>query len=77
MKTENNAMLLITNCIDCPFHKVLMDPDPDDWFCYDDVKVVCTKAEPRKEITVACKPYNIRKESAVPKWCPLKANQPN
>lgn len=63
------ANLKITNCIDCPFHKVESDPDPDDWFCDDDVKVVCTKA--KKDITVACRPYNTRKESSTPKWCPL------
>ena len=58
-----------TNCIDCPFHDVLSDPDPDDWFCDDDVKVYCRKAE--RNVTVACRPYNTRKESAVPTWCPL------
>lgn len=75
MNTKNKAMLLITNCIDCPFHKVLSDPDPDDWFCDDDVKVVCTKAS--KNITVACRPHHIRRESAVPIWCPLKTSQSN
>ena len=60
----------ISNCIDCPFHKVLPDPDPHDWFCDDDMKVVCTKKE-NKQITCACRPYNLRKESEVPEWCPL------
>jgi len=73
------------NCIDCPFHKVISDPDPTDWFNDDDVAVVCTKTpkkedknskyaadhQPFKPVTVACRPYNIRKESETPKWCPL------
>jgi len=73
------------NCIDCPFHKVIADPDPTDWFNDDDVAVVCTKVtkpidknskytadhQPFKHITVACRPYNIKKESDTPEWCPL------
>lgn len=61
--------LNIENCIDCPYHEVKSDPDYSDWFCDDDVKVICTKTG--KNITVACRPYNIRKESEIPKWCPL------
>lgn len=57
-------------CIDCSCHTVLPDPDPDDWFCDDDVKVRCTRAN--RNITVACRPYNIRREtSPIPDWCPL------
>lgn len=68
-KEKNTANLEITNCTNCPFHRVLPDPDPDDWFNDDDVKVICTKAE--KEITSACRPYNVEKESKTPQWCPL------
>lgn len=63
--------ITINNCIDCPFHKVLEDPDPNDWFNDDDVKVVCTKKR-NKNITTACRPYNLRKESEIPDWCPLE-----
>ena len=66
---KNKANLEINNCTNCPFHKVLPDPDPNDWFNYDDIKVVCIKAQ--KEITCACRPYNIKKESEIPDWCPL------
>ena len=31
--------IIIKNCIDCSSHQVLPDPDPNDWFCDDDVKV--------------------------------------
>jgi hypothetical protein len=64
--------LVIENCQDCPHHENRMDPDPDDWFCDDDMKVVCLKTSRKdNEITCACRPYNLRKESEVPKWCPL------
>lgn len=62
--------ITIENCQDCPHHENRMDPDPDDWFCDDDMKVVCTLTR-NKEVTVACRPYNLRKESGVPEWCPL------
>lgn len=37
--------LKIDNCMDCPHHLVRPDPDPDDWFCDDDEKVVCTQVQ--------------------------------
>lgn len=70
----------IDNCMDCPHHHVQRDPDPDDWFCDDDVKVVCTKAIQKdgsyREVTSACRPYNTRKECSVPQWCPLNVKAP-
>ena len=65
-KTEKKRYL---NCVNCPDHEVQSDPDPNDWFCDDDIKVVC-RASKNKTITVACRPYNIKKECEVPKWCP-------
>jgi len=59
----------INNCVDCDHHRVFPDPDPHDWFCDDDVKVVCSKT--RRNITVACRPYKTREECSVPVWCPL------
>lgn len=74
------------NCLDCAFHRVIPDPDPDDWFNDDDQAVVCTKmkndsrdsksryAADRQEfrtVTISCRPYNLKKESSTPKWCPL------
>lgn len=58
------------NCIDCPAHRIEDDPDHDDWFCYDDVKVVCSHTG--KNVTSACRPYRTRAESDTPDWCPLK-----
>jgi hypothetical protein len=74
------------NCTECEHHKVEADPDPYDWFCDDDVYVVCALVinENRDEksiyhyrrdrngsITCACRPYNISKECDTPDWCPL------
>jgi len=62
------------SCVDCAFHRVALDPDPNDWFNDDDVKVVCTKTRRANNcVTVACRPYNVRREtSPPPKWCPLR-----
>lgn len=61
--------MVYSNCTKCPDHVVLSDPDPNDWFEDDDVKVIC-KAMKNKSITVGCRPYNIKKECSTPKWCP-------
>ena len=40
------------NCLDCPAHRVISDPDPLDWFCDDDLAVYCDhmrKSEEQKE----------------------------
>jgi hypothetical protein len=75
----------LISCMECPFHEVISDPDPTDWFCDDDVAVVCREManDKRKEeskycsdmnqykcITVSCRPYKTRKETPIPKWCP-------
>jgi hypothetical protein len=72
--------------MDCPHARVIHDPDPDDCFCDDDVAVVCVlTSNPKRKsrsrhkadesefrtITVACRPYNTRKEANTPSWCPL------
>ena len=65
------VVLEIKNCLDCPHHSQRRDPDPNDWFCDDDMKVVCTKTTPERVVTSAERPYNLRRECAVPPWCPL------
>lgn len=66
-------------CAICAHAKIYADPDPDDWFCDDDVKVICDavstniNGEPinKNVITCACRPYNIVTEcSRIPDWCP-------
>jgi len=75
------------NCIQCDKHIIINDPDPGDWFCDDDMAVVCSLApNPNinpvsthmserhefKSIAVAIRPYNMEKEALIPDWCPLK-----
>ncbi len=70
----------IQKCIQCPHHNIEPDPDPNDWFCDDDIKIRCTLSpDPYRGncyrepyITVGCRPYRAKKESDVPVWCPLK-----
>lgn len=68
-----SVTLKIESCMDCPHHRVESDPDYADWFCSDDEKVVCKKIG--KNVTTACRPYNLRKETSIPKWCPLKSEK--
>lgn len=59
---------LYDNCTKCSEHEILPDPDPNDWFNDNDVKVVCKLLN--KNITVACRPHHIKRECDTPKWCP-------
>jgi hypothetical protein len=76
--------VLPVSCMKCPHHKVVRDPDPDDWFCDDDCAVLCTlEAPPKKSrfehqaVTTACRPYNTEKETTpVPNWCQLRKTLP-
>lgn len=68
-------VLQIANCLDCPHHRVLPDPDPLDSFCVDDEKVVCKKSRNRV-VTQANRPYRTRREAAIPSWCPLDDAKP-
>ena len=77
--------MLYSNCMDCPHHLVVNDPDPTDSFNDDDMAVLCTKTPNHSQrhyyaykrlfeyepITVSCRPHYKRKESITPKWCPL------
>lgn len=77
-------------CIECDSHIVIKDSDPDDWFCDDDVAVLCSKADnpivdsnsrymadrhEKRAIAVGVRPYNTRKEATVPVWCPKEAHK--
>ncbi|OGN08162.1 MAG: hypothetical protein A3J46_00800 [Candidatus Yanofskybacteria bacterium RIFCSPHIGHO2_02_FULL_41_11] len=85
-RKNKKANKIYTNCIDCPNHRVIADPDPEDWFNDDDVAVVCSLElnrergkfsgvayrNPLRVITSMCRPYNTRAESETPSWCPLR-----
>jgi len=63
--------LEITNCQDCPNHKNVPSSSTGDSFDMIDQDTVCTLANNR-EITVANRPWEIRRNSEIPDWCPLK-----
>ncbi len=80
-------MMKDKTCIECKSHEVINDPDPNDWFCDDDVAVVCTLVKNPKQnpnskysadhsfyrcVQVGIRPYRISKESIIPSWCPKK-----
>jgi hypothetical protein len=75
----------VSRCFDCPFGKVIPDPDPSDSFCDNDVAVVCTRcANPNRKTTSryladrsefrtvegSVRPYNAYHVKQ-PDWCPL------
>lgn len=77
---------LMINCTECQNHEIINDPDPHDWFCDDDLAVICklvfkekvdinskylSDRHPNKCVTVSCRPYRIRQECTIPDWCPL------
>lgn len=84
---SKNPMGDYSTCTSCPFRSIINDRDPHDWFCDDDVALVCTKTKNDKQdkhskynsdqqgfkpVTTSCRPYNIEKETRTPEWCPLK-----
>ena len=81
MKDETRtATLTITNCLDCPHHKVITSRYTGDSFDMGDVDVVCTLAEGvhtgqceriKGRAVTAGDRYAKRVECAVPVWCPL------
>ena len=76
---------MIKNCMDCSFKLIVHDPDPTDWFCDDDLAVLCSKKTNSSNrcyydsnrlfeyepITVSCRPHHLKKECETPSWCPL------
>jgi hypothetical protein len=75
-------------CSDCPFHRVINDRDPSDWFNDDDKAVVCSlvpnpaqdanskflaNRNPHRVVEPAVRPYKVYQVPS-PDWCPLKKN---
>ena len=77
----------VKSCVSCKSHKIIADPDPSDWFCDDDVALVCTLVKNRnrksksryladknefKSVMVSMRPYMVEKETPIPDWCPKR-----
>ena len=58
------------NCVDCPEHETRITPDPHDWFCDDDITVLCKAAN--RAIAKGIRPQFEREYCMVPKWCPKR-----
>jgi hypothetical protein len=79
---------MYNKCIDCPFHKIIPDPDPTDWFNADDEAIVCKKVERKADpnskygvdrqsfrpIDVAIRPHQTKNVKA-PDWCPISLSK--
>lgn len=75
-------LLAITNCLDCPHHKVMQDPSSDDSWDFHDESAFCTKAPKHASRKTRWNPEGLRhiagpdrsvrrKECSIPDWCPL------
>lgn len=77
----NTVTLKISNCLDCPHHKIVPAVAFDSFDMVDE-DVICLKSEgshksryethPHKAVTISNRPWQTRKECSVPVWCPLK-----
>lgn len=65
------------SCLECRYHEKITDPEPNDWFCDDDITVVCTKKpNPNKDLNSdwvsdwsdyrhvceSCRPHRLEKD---------------
>jgi len=75
----------IKSCLECPYHRVIPDPDYDDWFNDDDEAIVCTKLrndqkgkysnscaynQEYKVVASMLRPHETRKFEYIPDFCP-------
>jgi hypothetical protein len=79
------AMIEVKSCIECPFHKVIPDPDLDDWFNDDDMAVICTKEknelkgkfnspayqQEHRIVESSLRPHEVKGIDYIPVWCPF------
>ena len=81
------ADLTIATCLDCPNHRRIDDPDPDDWFRDGDEAIICTgKPNPNQNSKGSRltdrSPYrtvrgglygtlDVAVVAKIPDWCPL------
>jgi len=75
----------LETCLECSEHEIISDPDPHDWFCDDDVAVICKLTmNPNRDIksiyisdqnefrgvAISCRPHHLNLECIIPNWCP-------
>ena len=60
------------SCEGCPDCEIRITPDPDDWFCDDDVTVLCKAVSGGCVIAERIRPYLVHERCPVPHWCPKR-----
>lgn len=60
------------SCEGCPDCEIRITPDPDDWFCDDDVTVVCKAVSGGHVMAKQIRPYLVHERCPVPRWCPKR-----
>ena len=60
------------SCEGCPDCEIRITPDPDDWFCDDDVTVLCKAVEGGRVMAEHIRPYLVQERCPVPHWCPKR-----
>ena len=60
------------SCEGCPDCEIKMSPDPEDWFCDDDVTVVCRAVGSGWVMAERIRPYLVHERCPIPHWCPRK-----
>jgi hypothetical protein len=70
---KKEIYIKINSCTKCNYHKIVPDPDPDDWFYHDDKAIICTKvaSESKKVVSSSTSPTEIKDFEYIPDWCPL------
>lgn len=79
------AILKITNCLDCPHHKRITSAYTGDSFDMSDEDVICTKVRNKRAIRgahetvkgraiVVSERWDIRQQCTIPTWCPIAKN---
>ena len=65
-KTERRS------CKGCPDCEITLTPDSDDWFCDDDVAVLCKAVAGGRVMVEHIRPYLVHERCPVPSWCPKR-----
>ncbi len=60
------------SCEGCPDCEIRITPAPDDWFCDDDVTVLCKAVSGGCVIAEQIRPYLVHERCPVPRWCPKR-----
>ena len=72
---ETNKVVITTtieHCVQCPYHLIVPDPDPDDWFEDDETKKLTTKLSTAKALDEMTEIYVIDSDFS---WTYIKTHE--